>query len=67
MLKTYRLGLIFFLLAMASGLGAFSINSYVDKLGLLHEPFALIALSWLFAALGIVSTLYAFLKQFFKH
>ena len=39
------------------------IGSTVDAQGVLHEPFALIPIGWLFVVIGAVLYVYAYFKQ----
>ncbi len=61
-LKTFRLPIIFAVLALTCGIAFNVIGSHVDEQGILREPFMFIPLFWLFIALMLVSSLIIVLK-----
>ncbi|MCL6263269.1 DUF3955 domain-containing protein [Craterilacuibacter sp. RT1T] len=62
MSRLLKIALIFLGLSVLCKLGYDLIGSSIDGQGLLHEPFALIPLGWLFFALACVSALLAFIR-----
>lgn len=52
----WRICTLFLSLGFACFIAYIMIDSYVDENGILHEPFALLPLSFLFMFIGIVGT-----------
>jgi hypothetical protein len=61
-LFSFKTALIFFSLTAICGLGFNFIGSTVDNQGILHEPFFLVPIGWLFIFAGLFSFLGASLK-----
>jgi hypothetical protein len=59
----FKTGLIFFSLAALCWLGFDFIGSTVDSQGILHEPFFLVPIGWLFIFAGLFSTLGASVRK----
>lgn len=63
MSKLKKVGLITLLVGILCWIAFTLIGSTVDVQGMLHEPFALIPIGWLFVIIGAVLYLYASFKQ----
>ncbi|MBB1270729.1 DUF3955 domain-containing protein [Shewanella sp. SR44-3] len=59
----FKTALIFFSVAALCWLGVNFIGSTVDSQGVLHEPFFLVPIGWLFIFAGLFSVLGASLKK----
>lgn len=58
-----KLGLLSLAIGIMCWIAFNVIGSSVDAQGVLHEPFGLIPIGWLFVAIGAVLYAYAYFKQ----
>ncbi|MEZ8285452.1 hypothetical protein BCU17_10990 [Vibrio splendidus] len=62
-LRKYKISFLFCISGLLCFIAYNTIGSYVDKNGLLVEPFGLIPLFWIFELLALVASIVTFVKN----